>query len=127
MTALLTLLLCAATASGEQAVLHDAVAIGAGWAGINFARNLLDKGYEDVLIIEANDYVGGRSKSVNMDGSVNVPPDELAPDNVPFDMGSGTFTDLHLISSLPHEPNQQSLQNICTREMTSSHTWSIVG
>ena len=103
-TALLTLLLCAATASGEQAVLHDAVAIGAGWAGINFARNLLDNGYEDVVIIEANDYVGGRSKSVNMDGSVNVPPDELAQDNVPFDMGSGTFTDLHLISSLPHEP-----------------------
>ena len=67
---------------------YDAVIIGAGWAGINAARTLKANGVSSMLILEANDYVGGRSKSINSDGSVNVPPSQIDGDNVPMDMGS---------------------------------------
>lgn len=66
---------------------YDAVIVGAGWAGIRAAKKLLDEGVTNILVLEANDYIGGRSKTVNTDGSINVPN----PSNVshsPIDMGS---------------------------------------
>ena len=65
----------------------DAIVIGAGWAGINAARILKAYGVRSV-IVEANDYVGGRSRSFNEDGSVNQPPTSLSKQNVPYDAGS---------------------------------------
>ncbi len=41
---------------------YDAVIIGAGWSGIRAALVLKGSGYKNILILEANDYVGGRSK-----------------------------------------------------------------
>lgn len=64
----------------------DAVIVGAGWAGIAATKTLLDYGVSNILVLEANDYIGGRSKSVNSDGSINVPIGDLS--NVPIEMGS---------------------------------------
>ena len=67
---------------------YDAVIVGAGWAGIRAAQTLIESGIEDVLVLEANDYVGGRSKALNQDGSSND-ADALGDlSNVPFDLGS---------------------------------------
>eukprot|EP00956_Cyclotella_meneghiniana_P021837 scaffold40410_cov74-Cyclotella_meneghiniana.AAC.5 len=66
---------------------YDAVIIGAGWAGIKAAQTLLDQGITNILVLEANDYIGGRSKTVNADGSINVPnPSDVS--HAPIDMGS---------------------------------------
>lgn len=70
-----------ASPSTEDEV-YDAVVIGAGWSGIRAALVLKRFGYKNILILEANDYVGGRSKSVTTtkvkrDGSL-----------IPFDVGS---------------------------------------
>ena len=66
----------------------DAVIVGAGWAGINAARTLLDSGVSSILVLEANDYVGGRSKSINSDDSINAPILAGNVSNVPVDLGS---------------------------------------
>ena len=77
------------TAEGEDKTYRfDAIVIGAGWAGINAARTLKANGVGSVLVVEANDFVGGRSRSFNEDGSVNQPPTSLSKQNVPYDAGS---------------------------------------
>jgi len=77
------------TAEGEDKTYRfDAIVIGAGWAGINAARTLKANGVSSVLVVEANDFVGGRSRSFNEDGSVNQPPTMLSKQNVPYDAGS---------------------------------------
>lgn len=40
------------------------------------------------MVLEANDYVGGRSKSTNIDDSINVPNNASQVSNVPIDWGS---------------------------------------
>jgi hypothetical protein len=84
---------------------YDAVIIGAGWAGIRATQTLLSSGVDNVLVLEANDYIGGRSKSINQDGSgsgigdatmsINNPNSVIIGDksrnndnNVPYDLGS---------------------------------------
>ena len=44
--------------------------LGAGAAGITAAKTLYDKGTKDFLVLEAQDYIGGRIKSVPFDGKV---------------------------------------------------------
>ena len=66
----------------------EAVIVGAGWAGISAAIDLQNSGYSSLLILEANDYVGGRSKSNNSDGTFNAPPVDLPSNNVPIELGS---------------------------------------
>lgn len=66
----------------------EAVIVGAGWAGISTAIDLQNRGYSSLLILEANDYVGGRSKTNNSDGTLNAPPADLPSSNVPIEMGS---------------------------------------
>ena len=66
----------------------EAVIVGAGWAGISTARDLQNSGHSSLLILEADDYVGGRSKSNNSDGTLNDPPPDLPSNNVPIEMGS---------------------------------------
>ena len=66
---------------------YDAVIVGAGWAGLKAAKTLLDEGITNILILEANNYIGGRSKTVNADGSINVPnPSDVSYN--PVDLGS---------------------------------------
>lgn len=51
----------AAAASRIQGIQeYDAVIVGAGWAGISAADTLLKGGVENILVLEANDYIGGR-------------------------------------------------------------------
>ena len=38
----------------------DTVIVGCGLAGISTFIHLMDQNYDDVLIIEAQDYIGGR-------------------------------------------------------------------
>lgn len=47
----------------------DAIVIGAGWAGIGAARTLKKNGM-GFVVLEARDYIGGRSRSVTMDSSM---------------------------------------------------------
>ena len=47
-----------AASSGIQQ--YDAVIVGAGWAGISAAKALLEDGVDNILVLEANDYIGGR-------------------------------------------------------------------
>lgn len=41
--------------------IFDAVIIGAGWAGLAAATTLKKKGCDNICILEARDYIGGRS------------------------------------------------------------------
>jgi len=61
--------------SPTEGAIYDAVIVGAGWSGIRAAQVLSNAG-ASVLVIEANDYIGGRSKTVN-----TIP-------GVPTDLGS---------------------------------------
>lgn len=65
---------------------YDAVIVGAGWAGLKAAKTFLDSGITNILVLEANSYVGGRSKSINFDGSINALSTES--DNIPMEAGS---------------------------------------
>ena len=62
--------------------------MGAGWSGIRAAQTLQDADINNFLVLEANDYVGGRSKSVNSDGSTNQADKVNDLSNVPIEMGS---------------------------------------
>ena len=62
--------------------------MGAGWSGIRAAQTLQDADVNNFLVLEANDYVGGRSKSVNSDGSTNEADKVNDLSNVPIEMGS---------------------------------------
>ena len=56
----------------DEPIVYDAIIIGAGWSGLRAAHVLSDS-IDDakVLILEANDYIGGRSKTVmTNDGSM---------------------------------------------------------
>jgi len=40
---------------------YDVVIIGAGWAGVSAALKLHEKGIDNVKVLEAREYVGGRT------------------------------------------------------------------
>merc|ERR1712072_959693 len=61
---------------------YDAVIVGAGWAGISAAAELLNKGVDSILILEANNYIGGRSHTIT-----NFATSPQGKD-VPFELGS---------------------------------------
>jgi len=67
---------------------YDAVIVGAGWAGIRAAEILIKGGVENILVLEAHNYIGGRSKSINLDNSINNPSMHSNFTNIPFDMGA---------------------------------------
>ena len=72
----------------DEEDIYDAVIVGAGWAGIRAALTLLEEGVSSILVLEASDYLGGRSKSVNSDGSINKGTLLGNSSNIPIDMGS---------------------------------------
>ena len=47
---------------------HKVLILGAGSAGITAAKTLYDKGIKDFLVLEAQDYIGGRMKQVPFAG-----------------------------------------------------------
>ena len=59
---------------------YDAVIIGAGWSGIGAAAKLIQEGMTNILLLEARDYIGGRSKTVY--GFAPAAPE------TPFELGS---------------------------------------
>jgi len=67
---------------------YDAVIIGAGWAGIRAAQTLLESGVSSLLVLEANDYIGGRIKSINLgDDTINDASKLNNMTNIPIDLG----------------------------------------
>jgi len=57
----------------------DVVVIGAGLAGLNAALNLEGEGYK-VLVLEAADYIGGRTKTLDLpDGFINLGGQTIGP------------------------------------------------
>jgi len=48
----------ASASSGIQK--YDAVIVGTGWAGITAAKALLKDDVDNILVLEAQDYIGGR-------------------------------------------------------------------
>lgn len=71
--------IAAATSSNTAAaqVTYDVVIIGAGWAGLGAAKTLLSKSITNFNVLEARNYVGGRSKTSYEWG-----------EDVPVDLGS---------------------------------------
>jgi len=69
---------------------YDAIIVGAGWAGLRATQTLLDSNMTNVLLLEANNYVGGRSKSLNEDGSINNRhrTSHASATNIPAELGS---------------------------------------
>ena len=65
--------------------MYDAVVVGAGWAGIRAAETLMDEGLT-IIVLEANDYIGGRAWSINGDDSSNNPNTDDS--NIPYDVGA---------------------------------------
>ena len=63
---------CAPTKKPHK--LYDVVIIGAGMSGVNVGKLLKEKGLtENVLILEANDYIGGRLRSkVLLNGKATI-------------------------------------------------------
>ena len=57
--------------------------LGAGVAGLTFARKLKDFGEDDFLILEREEEPGGLCRSTEVDGS-------------PFDIGGGHFVACHI-------------------------------
>ena len=47
---------------------HKVLILGAGAAGITAAKTLYDQGITDFLVLEAQDYIGGRMKQVPFSG-----------------------------------------------------------
>lgn len=64
-------------ASSEKNTVYDVIIVGAGWAGLGAANYLKDSDVTNFLVLEARDYVGGRS----------VTSFELGPDK-PVELGS---------------------------------------
>lgn len=64
--------------------MFDAVIIGAGWAGLGAAQALKQHGIDNVLIVEARDYIGGRA----------ITSRHFGPDN-PVDLGSSWVHGVH--------------------------------
>lgn len=50
-----------ADSSSNRAGVYDAIIIGAGWAGMSAAMTLKSKGINNIKVLEAKDYIGGRS------------------------------------------------------------------
>lgn len=57
----------------ENLILHTkSVIIGAGISGISTAINLLENNYEEFLIFEANDRIGGRCHTVDYGNQIQI-------------------------------------------------------
>ncbi|KAL9186724.1 hypothetical protein ACHAXT_005962 [Thalassiosira profunda] len=86
---------------------YDAVVVGAGWAGIRAAQVLSADGHS-VLVLEANDYIGGRSKSVDSALHPGVATD-FGSEWLYLDSGVGTqeeyLLDSGLIDDAPEHPD----------------------
>ena len=54
---------------GHTSELLDTIVIGAGWAGLGAARALQEHG-QNFVVLEARDYVGGRSHTIELDDSL---------------------------------------------------------
>ena len=67
------------------------VIIGAGWAGLRAAEVLTENDVTNYIVLEANDYIGGRAKSINQDGSVNAI--DTGASNIPMDAGCAWLSD----------------------------------
>lgn len=48
--------------------MHDAIVIGAGFAGLSAAKELMRRGHSDILVLEARDRVGGRTRKTDVGG-----------------------------------------------------------
>jgi heterodisulfide reductase subunit A-like polyferredoxin len=52
---------------------YDAIIIGGGVAGIEAARKLYQNGLTNILLLEAQDYLGGRMKTIYYNNDKTVP------------------------------------------------------
>lgn len=64
--------------------IFDVVVVGAGWSGLGAAQTLKQNGIDNFLVIEARDYIGGRS----------ITSHHFGPDN-PVDLGSSWVHGVH--------------------------------
>ena len=68
---------------------YDAIIIGGGFAGIRALQTLIDSGTTtNILLLEANSYLGGRIKTTNLkDDSINDPTKLNDVGNIPIEIG----------------------------------------
>ena len=67
---------CVYEAAAEEETSYDVIIVGSGWAGIAAARKLSLNEVDNFIVLEARDYIGGRSRSINLS------------DGQPVDIGS---------------------------------------
>jgi monoamine oxidase len=94
--------------SSQKSGVYDVIIVGAGWSGIAAAMTLESKGITNYVILEARDYIGGRShttyetvddKTVPVDlgsmwlhGGVNHPLHEVAKTTGTIPMSDATYS-----------------------------------
>ena len=91
------------------------VIVRAGWAGLWVARDLMNVGITNILVLEAADYVGGRSKTGNKNGSTNTAM--TSRDNVLTKAGSEW---LYNHNGIGDYLNATNLVRTCQRRTRSS-------
>jgi monoamine oxidase len=54
-------------------IIYDVIKVGAGCAGLKAAETLSTNGFENILVLEAHDRIGGRIKTVWLNDDKNIP------------------------------------------------------
>jgi monoamine oxidase len=84
----------------QQPTLEDVCIVGAGFAGLGSAKTLHEAG-KKILVLEAQDYFGGRARTVRLDGGLSVKTIELGANWIVSASQSSALYDVALASGIP--------------------------
>ncbi len=88
---------CVYEAVSEDDTSYDVIIVGSGWAGVAAAKELALNEVDNFIVLEARDYIGGRSRSINLS------------DGQPVDLGGSWVVNTG--SSSNRNPVQQAVLN----------------
>merc|ERR1719295_2160082 len=121
--------------SSESDHHYDAIIMGAGASGIAAAKTLYESGMTDILIIEAQDYIGGRAKVVDFAGhSLNVGASWISGACVGWDNCSNVTTETNpmLVAATKYNISWISIMNDIElfldtdgEPISSNTTWAV--
>mmetsp|Transcript_7827 Transcript_7827/g.11259 ORF Transcript_7827/g.11259 Transcript_7827/m.11259 type:complete len:463 (-) Transcript_7827:233-1621(-) len=97
-------------------VAQDILIIGAGWSGVSAAVSLKKRGVSNFKILEARDYIGGRSQTSYLPTSTNG--------DIPIDLGSA---EIHGVIKNPIKKLADDLQVPHAISPRGTHTYDLDG